>query len=135
RSRVRLTAGLSVWFLVRDISVTMINRIDILVVGLVLGIKAAAIFAIGAKAAQLLRKGLPPLGLVFFPHASALSRRDPGGLRSLLVDGTRTSMLIGTPTTIVLCFLAQPLVRVWVGPGYGEAARVLVVLAIGLGVS
>jgi len=130
RRRVVTTARLSGWFLLRDLAEVMIRRVDLVVVGAVLGVEKAAVYAIGAKLAQLGRKSFSPLAKLYLPFASEVSESgDRGRLRSLLLDGTRVAMLIGIPVTLVLSLLALPAVRAWVGPGYREAASVLIFLA------
>jgi O-antigen/teichoic acid export membrane protein len=69
---------------------------------------------------------------VFFPYASAAARnREPGALAEIATDGTRVTLLAGLMTSLVFIVLASPGIRAWVGPGYGDSARVLVVLAAG----
>lgn len=135
RARIRLTAGLSGWFLLRDVSGTIVDRIDLVVVGVLFGVSDVAIFVVGQKLAKLAEGALVPLAQVFFPHASKLSRdEDKPALARLLVDGTRASLLVGMPATLVLMALAYPAVEAWVGSGFGQAAAVLVVLAAAMGV-
>jgi O-antigen/teichoic acid export membrane protein len=130
RRRMATTARLSGWFLLRDLAEVMIRRVDLVVVGAVLGVETAAVYAIGAKLAQLGRKSISPLAKLYLPFASEVSETgDRARLKSLLLDGTRTAMLIGMPVTLVLALLALPAVRAWVGPGYRDAATVLVFLA------
>ena len=134
RARLRAIAGLSWWFLVRDISFTIVLRIDIVVVGAVLGVKAVAIYAIGAKLAKLVEQALAPLSQLFFPHAAALDREgEHDQLTALLTDGTRATLLVGLPAVLILTWLAHPAVRAWVGHGYDGAAAVLVALSIAMG--
>ena len=134
RARVREIAGLSGWFLVRDVASTVIFRVDLVVVGLVLDVRAVAVFAIGSKLAQLSDKTLVPLSQVFLPHASALDRdRDTVGLAALLTDGTRAAMVPGVPATLVLTLLAARAIPAWVGHGYHEAIAITIVLSIALG--
>lgn len=136
RGRARSTARLSGWFLLRDLAITLIQKIDLLVVGVLVGLRGAAAFAVGAKLAQLLRKGLLPVAQAFFPHASDLaSQGDQAGLRAAVGDGARVSMLIGVPTAIVLAILAHPAVEAWVGPDFGVAAVVLIWLAVATGIA
>jgi O-antigen/teichoic acid export membrane protein len=134
RSRIRPTARASGWFLLRDLAIVAINRLDLLVVGLALGVKQVALYAIGLKLAQLGQKALVPLAALFFPHASSLARRgSESDIIALLLDGTRIAMLAGMPIMLVLTLLADLTVRAWVGQGHEAAAAVLVCLALGRG--
>lgn len=133
RSRIRRVTSLSGWFLLRDLAMTVNQRIDLVVVGIILGVESVAVYAIGLKLMRLAVGVLYPLAGVFFPHASELSTKgDRDGLRSLLCDGTRTAIVVGLPTTLGLMVLSKSAVRVWVGPGYSDAALVLTVLAASL---
>jgi O-antigen/teichoic acid export membrane protein len=134
RSRLRLTVGASGWFLLRDLAIVAINRLDLLVVGVVLGVKEVALFAIGLKLAQLGQKALTPLAALFFPHASSIARRGTrSDIAALLLDGTRIAMLAGMPVMLTLTLLSDLTVRAWVGPGHESAATVLIFLALGRG--
>ena len=135
RHRLRRTTRLSMWFLVRDLAVTVVMRIDILVVGAFLGVGEIAVYAVGSKLAQLSDKILVPISQVFLPESSVLYRKgDHGGLSALLVDGTRLSLVVGVPITVVLVALSHPIVRVWVGPGFRGAPAILAVMAANFGI-
>lgn len=130
RQRIAKTARLSGWFLLRDLAEVMVRRVDLVVVGALLGVEKAAVYAIAAKLAQLGRKSISPLAKLYLPFASEVSETgDRTRLKPLLIDGTRAAMLVGVPVTLVLSLLALPAVGAWVGPGYAEAAAVLVFLA------
>jgi O-antigen/teichoic acid export membrane protein len=134
RLRIRSTARTSGWFLLRDVAIVAINRVDLLVVGVALGVKEVALYAIGLKLAQLGHKALVPLAALFFPHASSLSRRGSrADIGDLLVDGTRIAMLVGMPIMLTLAVLSDLTVRAWVGQGHEVAATVLIWLALGRG--
>jgi len=136
RSLIRPAAGTSGWFLLRDLAIVAIYRLDLLVVGVALGVREVALYAIGLKLAQLGRKALTPLTALFFPHASSISRR--GGrseIAALLLDGTRIAMLAGMPVMLTLAWLSDLAVRAWVGPGHEPAAAVVVCLALGSGLA
>lgn len=134
RRTVRLTAGMSGWFLLRDLANVVINRIDLVVVGVFFGVRQVAIYSVALKLAQLGRKAIVPLVQVFFPHASAAAssgRRDLLG--ELFVDGTRIAVVVAAPIAIVLSVLARPLVLAWVGPSFEGAVTPLVLLAVARG--
>jgi O-antigen/teichoic acid export membrane protein len=104
--------------------------IDLIVVGAARGAAEVTVYAVGFKLSQLVARLLDRLTAAYMPHASSLAARaDLPGLRRLLVDGTRTSLAVGLPVTLLLVILAPPIVSAWVGPGYGDSATVLMVLA------
>lgn len=131
RRRLRRVGRLSGWFLTGEVAGLLSYRIDLVVVGAALGVKAVAVYAIGAKLARLAGRALLDLSSVFMPHASALSRDgEASRLGDLLVDGTRVAMGVALPLALVLSVLSASVVRAWVGTGYGEAAAVLVILSV-----
>jgi glycosyltransferase involved in cell wall biosynthesis/O-antigen/teichoic acid export membrane protein len=130
RSLVRPLMSMSSWIAVTDFSEMVINRIDPLVVGLVAGVPQAGIYAVGQKLASLAGRFTVPAVSMFFPHASELSAaNDKRALREALLLGTRISLVIATPLTIVLGVLAKPAIVAWVGPSSANAADVVVFLS------
>jgi O-antigen/teichoic acid export membrane protein len=135
RSRLRGSARESGWFLLRDITDVVINQADLVVVGLLLGIKAAAVYAIGLKLAQISRRAMKPLSQVFFPEASTLANNNQSHrLSLLLMDGTRISLAVALPIALVLTIMAKPLLSAWgvsddLRSYLGQAVAVLVLLA------
>jgi O-antigen/teichoic acid export membrane protein len=134
RERLRPLMSLSWWFLVSQVMGTVIQRIDLVVVGATLGVREVAVFAIGAKLAQFALRGFRELSAVLMPHAASLvgaGRSDQ--LPAVLTDGTRISLLAAVPATLVLTVLAPGAIRTWVGRGYPEAAAVLAILVVAVG--
>jgi O-antigen/teichoic acid export membrane protein len=109
--------------------------IDLVVVGVARGPAEVTVYAVGFRLSQLVTRLLNGLTSAFMPHASSLTAEgDLPGLRRLLVDGTRTSLAVGWPVTLLLIILAPAIVSAWVGPGYEDSATVLMVLAAAGGV-
>ena len=95
RERVRPLAGLSVWYALAQLSTLVISRLDVVVVGLVVGVPEAAVYAVGQKLAALAYQAIDPIVLTFFPHSSALvALREGAALRSAILTGTRVSMAV-----------------------------------------
>ncbi|HWC25060.1 MAG TPA: oligosaccharide flippase family protein [Solirubrobacteraceae bacterium] len=136
RSLVRRFTGLSVWFFVLDMSRVVVIRLDTVVVGLVVGVPAAGVYAVGQRLALALESLIEPLTKAFFPHSSSLEAgEDREGLRRSLLAGTRLSLAIAAPIALALGFLARPLIDLWLGGGFGDAAIVVVLLAAAAAVS
>jgi O-antigen/teichoic acid export membrane protein len=130
RDLVRPVAGLSFWFALGEIADVVVFRIDAIVVGIVVGIPAAGIYAVGQKLALVVEKLVQPAVYTLFPHAAGLSAHDDReGLRAMLVTGTRISLGIAGPLTVTLAVLGEPAVRAWVGPEFAAAGVVVVYLA------
>lgn len=132
RAMARRFTGLSVWFFVLDVSRVVVIRLDTVVVGLVVGVPAAGVYAVGQRLTLALEQLIEPLTKSFFPHSSSLSAGDDHeGLRRSLVVGTRLSLAIAAPIALALGFLARPLLDLWLGASsdFGDAATVVVLLA------
>ena len=130
RGQRRNALHLSGWFLLQAVLQAIYTTGDVMIVGIVLGLKDAAIYAVGSKLAGAAITGLDSMAQVFFPYASAAARnREPGALAEIAVDGTRVSLVAGLMISLVFIVLASPGIRAWVGPGYATSAQVLVVLA------
>lgn len=130
RSRLRSVMHLSGWFLLTAVLQAIYNFCDTAVVGVVLGLRAAAVYAVAYKLAGAATQGLDSLASVFFPYASSVSRnQNRGALAEITVDGTRAAMFVGMLISLLFLVLAFPGIRIWVGAGYGTSSRVLMVLA------
>lgn len=130
RSLLRPFTGLSVWFAVLDIAAIVLLRLDVLVVGLAVGVAAAGIYAVGQRLTLALDLLVVPVNKAFFPHSAHLSAgADLAGLRESLMLGTRVSLAVAAPIALALALLAGTILNVWVGEGFDEAATVIVLLA------
>jgi O-antigen/teichoic acid export membrane protein len=122
---------LSGWFLLQALLAAVYATGDVMIVGIVLGLRDAAIYAVGSKLASAAINGLDAMAQVFFPHASSAARnRAPEALQEIAIDGTRVTLAAGLMASLVFIVLASPVISAWVGPGYRTSAQVLVVLAI-----
>jgi O-antigen/teichoic acid export membrane protein len=131
RAQRRHALHLSGWFLLQALLAAVYATGDVMVVGIVLGLRDAAIYAVGSKLAAAAINGLDAMAQVFFPYASSAARNQgQGALREIAVDGTRVTLAAGLMASLVFIILASPGIRAWVGPGYGTSAEVLVVLAV-----
>ncbi|MGZ4400051.1 MAG: lipopolysaccharide biosynthesis protein [Gaiellaceae bacterium] len=131
RSLLRPILTFSGWIAVADLSATIISKVDVFVVGLVVGVPQAAVYAVGQKLAVMTSRFTDPVVTMFYPHAAELAAlQDREGLRATVRTGLRLSTAISLPLTVMLCVLARPAIRVWVGNGYGGAAWVVVFLSL-----
>ncbi|MDP8968563.1 MAG: oligosaccharide flippase family protein [Actinomycetota bacterium] len=136
RALARRFTGFSVWFFVLDLSKVALIRLDTVVVGLAVGVAAAGVYAVGQRLTLALEQLVEPLTKAFFPHSSALAAgEDHEGLRRSLLVGTRLSLAIAAPLALALAFLAEPLLDLWLGSGFEEAATVVVLLAAAVTIS
>ncbi len=129
-ARVRTVARVSGWFILGELTAAASFSIDLLIIGVALDLKEVGLYAIGSKLANFAQRALDEVAAVLLPEAASLSAdgaRDAVG--HLLIDGTRVTMLVGTPAALVTGVLASAAVRAWVGTGYDRAATVLVILS------
>jgi O-antigen/teichoic acid export membrane protein len=136
RLRLRAAANISGWFLLSGVLQATLAACDVVIVGIVLGVRPAAVYAVGAKLAKAANQSMDSLAVVFFPYASAtVANREPGALKNIVVDSVRVTLLVGLLVALLLGTLAGPGIRAWVGPGYDTSAHVLVILAIAVGLA
>ena len=130
RARLRRTISLSIGYMAQSLSAVIGLDIDLLVVGVLIGVKGVALYSVGATFGLVADKAVGPLQQVFFPHASAVSVGPDATsrLRGVLIDGTRMVLALAMPVSLFLIFLASPAIHAWVGPGYGVSAQVVVVI-------
>lgn len=130
RTLVRPFLSRSAWLGVIDLATVVVFRIDVVIVGLIFDVRAAAIYAVAQKLSFALEQLIQPTTKAFFPHASELAARgDLAGLRRSLLAATRISLLVATPLAIALAVLAGRILDVWVGSGFDDAAAVVVFLS------
>ena len=130
RKLIRPFTGLSVWYAVQNVATLVLNRIDTIVVGIVLGVAPAGVYAVGQKFTLAIGQLMTPVSIVFFPHSSELAaQRDTAGLRRSLLAGTRILLGVAAPFALTLAILAGPLIQAWVGSGFQGAVPVVIFLA------
>lgn len=130
RALVKPFAGLSVWFAMRDVARVVIFRLDAVVVGLVVGVPAAGVYAAGQKLALMAERLTFATMTMFFPHAAKLAAdKDEEALRRTIFSGTRISLAVAGPLAVTLGVLSGPAIRAWVGSPFAAAAPVVVFLA------
>jgi O-antigen/teichoic acid export membrane protein len=82
-----------------------------------------------ARAHNLVRQVNARLGETVLPaSARYLAEDDVVRTRDLLVRGMRYTVAVVVPLTVVLCVLAQPILRVWLGRQFEPASTALVLL-------
>ncbi len=131
RARFReLTAFSSSNFLVH-VANKVVFSADIIVVGILLGARAAALYAIPAKLFTL-AFGLGSVGTnLLYP---ALAEHEGAGAearqRRLLLAGLRGGTAAALVLSLPLLLIPDQLIEGWVGPGYGESTAVLALLGL-----
>lgn len=131
---VRLTAvkeclGFSLWSFVGSVAYQLVYATDTIVIGVVLGAKAIVPYHIALRLCHFLRKPIGQIGDVCMPkagelHATAQSRK----LQKLVERGLGVSFLLTLGAYIGAAYFGDDLIFNWVGGGYGESHRLLIVL-------
>jgi O-antigen/teichoic acid export membrane protein len=130
RARLREVTSLSVFMLIIDWANKINYSIDAIVIGLVLGTAAVAVWSVGQRLVDAVQRLTNQLNDILFPTIvdhSAASRTDR--LQALFLVGTRLSLATVVPAAVTLALTAGPLIHAWVGPGYGGAVLVVQILA------
>ena len=104
---------------------------DVVVVGIVLGAAAAALYAIPAKLFALaFGLGSVGTGLLYPAFAEHEGAGEEVRQRRLLLAGLRGGMAAAVLLALPLLFIPDLLIEGWVGDGYGESSPVLALLAL-----
>ncbi len=131
RSLLRAFTAASGRYSVIQIADAVISLSDVLIVGAVAGVRAAAIYAVAQRLGLLPVRIVQPRTTLLFSKAGQLAARDNrSGLRDSTDEVVRYVQYISIPAAIVLGFLAGPTVEAWVGPLYREAATVIGLLCL-----
>jgi len=130
--RRREAAGLlrfSSWVFAQSASGQLQQKSDEIVIAAFLPIASVTPYALARRLGQLAFMLATQFSNVLLPLASELdARADMDRLRALLIGGTRVLLAVFMPLAIVLTFLAEPILRVWVGIEYVSAAVLVVIL-------
>ena len=129
RALVKPYARLSVWLALTDASLLVVARVDTIIVGLVAGLPAAGIYAVGQKIPLAVHMVLGPTTKLFFPYSAELAaRREAAALRGAFLFGSRLSLAIALPLCLTFGVLATPVLLAWVGRDFADAAPVVILL-------
>jgi O-antigen/teichoic acid export membrane protein len=131
RERVRELASVSTSNFLVNIANKIVFSTDVVVVGIVLGAKAATLYGLSAKLFQL-AFGLCSVGanLMFPAFAEHEGSGDAERQRRLLLVGLRGSMAAAFLIALPLLVIPDLLIEGWVGEGYGESSAILALLAV-----
>ena len=99
-----------------------------MIVGAVVGVAEAGIYAVGLRLSTLASSAISPVTRSSPPRSATIGRGDADKLSSMVVTGNRVATGIAIPAALVTAVLARSALRAWVGPLYVEAALVVVLL-------
>lgn len=120
--------------LIRPIGVVW-RTMDRVIAGIVLGPSAVALVEIATQLQAGADAVLSSSSYAVVPASSWVgARNDPGALAELVERGTRYSMLVTLPVVIATAMLSAPVIEVWLGRSYLEAAPLTTVAVLAVGV-
>lgn len=131
KSRLREVSGFSIYMSVIDWSNRLNFASDIIVIGAFMTPAAVAIWAVPRRLAALSKSLTNQFNSVLLPvvvDSDARARADR--LQTILIHGTRLSLFLVTPIATGLFVMADPLIRVWVGPQFAASVPIAQILAI-----
>ena len=107
------------------------RTVDRMIVGIILGPQAVTLVEIATQIQGGADAFVSASSYAVMPSAAWLhAREDHGTLRQLLDRGTKYLLVLCIPLMLTIMVLAGPIVRVWVGPRYGDAAGLVAVALI-----
>jgi O-antigen/teichoic acid export membrane protein len=131
RERLRELTSFSVFMALIDWANKLNYSIDAIVIGIMLGTGAVAVWSVGQRLAEATQRLTNQLNDILFPNIvdhNASDRLDR--LQRLFLVGTRFSLATVVPIAAVLMLMAGPLVRSWVGPDFEGSVIVVQLLAL-----
>jgi O-antigen/teichoic acid export membrane protein len=131
RERLRELTSFSVFMALIDWANKLNYSIDAIVIGIMLGTGAVAVWSVGQRLAEATQRLTNQLNDIIFPNIvdhSASDRLDR--LQRLFLVGTRISLATVVPIATALLLMAGPLVHSWVGPGFEGSVIVVQLLAL-----
>jgi len=131
RERLSELTSFSVFMALIDWSNKLNYSIDAIVIGIMLGTGAVAVWSVGQRLAEATQRLTNQLNDILFPNVvdhSESERLDR--LQRLFLVGTRFSLATVVPIAAALLLMAGPLVRSWVGPEFEGSVIVVQLLAV-----
>jgi len=129
RGMIRSFAGLSGWFALNELTSAIMANVDVLIVGVVVNIAAAGIYAVGQRLSSFAVRLVTPALDVFFPYSAQMSGRgDWAAIRAAARAGSRLVVGVAAPACLILSLFARPALLGWVGHGFVRAAPVVALL-------
>jgi PST family polysaccharide transporter len=130
RATMRELAGVSSYLFLSALSDLFSYSLDRIVLAAYKGASAVGLYEGAVRPHNLLRVLHGTLVLTVTPVASSLrAEEDSWRSQQLLVRGTRYVLAVVAPVATVLTVLAGPVLEVWLGETYTDAAAALAILA------
>lgn len=112
------------------------STVDRFIVGVILGPSAVALVEVATQVQSGADAVLSATSYSVVPTAARLhAQKEPGKLVELVEAGTRYSLLATWPVAALSAVLAAPLIDVWVGAEYSEAAQLIVLACLAVAIT
>ena len=120
----------SVHVVINNIGQKAIFYTDALVIGIFLSASAVTFYAIAGNLIEYLRRLILITNTVLNPLVSELeATNDPDSIRNVLIQGSRFSVLLALPISIVYLIMGREFISLWMGAEYAVSSTdVLVIL-------
>ncbi|MEO6183906.1 MAG: oligosaccharide flippase family protein [Verrucomicrobiota bacterium] len=113
---VRETMQFSLFAYVSTVSNIILSKTDQLVISGALAVSAVALYQAGAKLAEMFSSFTQQLPSTFSPAAAHLhAKGDKHFLKQLLINGTRFTLMIGTPLYFICAFYLEGILTILTG--------------------
>jgi O-antigen/teichoic acid export membrane protein len=113
---VRETMQFSLFAYVSTVSNIILSKTDQLVISTALAVSAVAIYQAGSKLAETFSGFTQQLPSTFSPAAAHLhAKGDKVFLKQLLINGTRFTLMIGTPLYLICAFYMEAILSILTG--------------------
>lgn len=133
RERLRELLGFSWQNFLIHVAARIVFSADVVVVGVVLGATAAALYGIPAKLFALaFGAGTAATDLLYPAFAELEGREEEERQRGLLLRGLRLGMALMAVLALPLIAIPDLLIAGWIGEGFGESAPVAALLGVAL---
>ncbi|MEX0673995.1 MAG: oligosaccharide flippase family protein, partial [Gaiellaceae bacterium] len=133
RGRTRELLGFSWYSLLIQIAAKLVTSMDVIVIGVILGPEAAALYGVPSRLFGLgLSLGTVGTNIVFPAFSELEGRAEYARQVDLLLVALRAGMALMAVVALPLALVPDLIIRGWIGPGFEDSTPVLVLLALAL---
>lgn len=133
RARTRELLGFSWYSLLIQIAAKIVTSADVIVIGVILGPEAAALYGVPSRLFLLgLGLGTAATNLLFPAFSELEGRAEYERQVDLLLAALRVGMALMAVVALPLALVPDLIIRGWIGPGFEDSTPVLVLLALTL---
>ncbi|MBN2512085.1 MAG: polysaccharide biosynthesis protein [Sedimentisphaerales bacterium] len=116
---------------VTNISDRLVYYSDSIIIGIFLTPEHITIYAIASSLIIYLRQLVLSVAGVLVPAvSSADADGDVQQVQKIVISGSKLILFVLVPVSVVLFILGNDFIRLWMGPGFDESYRILVILLV-----